>query len=241
VLRELRRRGLIDGRFDWPGAPAPIVHSQDRERRIRIAREMWATGRDARRTPVVQYLAGRGIIIEPSAVLRWAPECWHREARANMAAMLARVDGPDGAFVGVHRTYLRRDERGRWYRRDRASLGPIAAGAVRLAPAARMMMAGEGIETCLAAMQATALPAWSALSTSGLAELVLPPCVRRIIILADHDRNGAGIRAAYAAAQRWIGEGRSVKIALPPDPDTDFADLLVGAGYACIGEARNAA
>lgn len=158
-----------------------------------------------------------------------------------MAAMLARVDGPDGTFVGVHRTYLQRDGHGQWRRGDRASLGPIAAGAIRLAPAAKEMMTGEGIETCLAAMQATALPAWSALSTSGLAELVLPPCVHSIIILADHDRNGAGIPAAYAAAQRWISEGRSVKIALPPDPDTDFADLLVGAGYACIGEARNAA
>jgi len=29
-------------------------------------------------------------------------------------------------------------------------------------------MVGEGIETCLAAMQATGNPAWAALSTSGL-------------------------------------------------------------------------
>ena len=43
-----------------------------------------------------------------------------------------------------------------------------AGGAVRLAPAAEKLMVGEGIETVLAAMQATGMPGWAALSTSGL-------------------------------------------------------------------------
>ena len=37
-----------------------------------------------------------------------------------------------------------------------------------LAPAHETLLVGEGVETCLAAMQATAQPAWAALSTSGL-------------------------------------------------------------------------
>lgn len=88
-------------------------------------------------------------------------------------------------------------------------------------------MLGEGIETCLAAMQATALPAWAALSTSGLVRLRLPPGVRSIVILADNDASGAGQRAAYDAAQRWLAEGRSVRIAIPLEPGTDFADILL--------------
>ena len=46
-------------------------------------------------------------------------------------------------------------------------------------------MIGEGIETCLAAMQATGHPAWAALSTSGMRSLALPDEVRNVIVLAD--------------------------------------------------------
>jgi hypothetical protein len=144
--------------------------------------------------------------------------------------MIVRVDNLDGELIGVHRTWLVSDASGVWRRRDRASLGPIASGAVRLAPATEMLMVAEGIETALAAMQAVRRPAWAALSTSGLVTLVLPAGVRSIVILADHDRNGAGERAAQAAAQRWLAEGRRVQLAMPPEPDSDFADLTVGRG-----------
>jgi putative DNA primase/helicase len=131
--------------------------------------------------------------------------------------MVARVDGLDGELTGVHRTWLDRDEAGVWLRRDRASLGPIGGGAVRFAPGAETLLIGEGMETCLAAMQATTQPAWAALSTSGMTALRLPAGVRTVIILADHDRSGAGERAARAAARRWLAERRRVRIALPPE------------------------
>src|SRR5207302_9420939 len=105
-------------------------------------------------------------------------------------------------ITGIHRTWLTRDAAGIWRRRDRASLGPIGGGAVRLAPASETLLVAEGLETGLAAMQATPQPAWAALSTSGLVALILPPSVRTVIILADHDGNGAGERAARTVAQR---------------------------------------
>jgi phage/plasmid primase-like uncharacterized protein len=89
------------------------------------------------------------------------------------------------------------------------------------------LLIAEGIETALSGTEATGLPAWAALSTSGLIALPLPPSVRRVVILADHDVSGAGERAARAAAQRWLGEGRLVKLAIPPEPGSDFNDLLV--------------
>jgi putative DNA primase/helicase len=97
---------------------------------------------------------------------------------------------------------------------------------------AEMLLIGEGIETAMAAMTAMAMPAWAALSTSGMVALALPRIVREVIILADHDHNGAGQRAAHAAAQRWVQEGRRVRIALPPEPGTDFADVLLGGACA---------
>ena len=61
---------------------------------------------------------------------------------------------------------------------------------MRLADPGEVLMVGEGIETCLAAMQATGNPAWAALSTSGLRTLDLPPAVRHVIVLADGDEPG---------------------------------------------------
>ena len=86
-------------------------------------------------------------------------------------------------------------------------------------------MVGEGIETCLSAMQATRRPTWAALSTSGLRTLILPEAVRDVTILADGDEPGED--AARDAAARWILEGRNVRIARPP-AGLDFNDLLLG-------------
>jgi hypothetical protein len=95
---------------------------------------------------------------------------------------------------------------------------------VHLAEPHDVLMVGEGIETCLAAMQASGRPAWSALSTSGLRALDLPCAVRDVIVLADGDDPGEA--AAQDCARRWKREGRRVRIARPPQ-DMDFNDLLV--------------
>jgi putative DNA primase/helicase len=189
---------------------------------------------------VARYLAGRGITIPVPPSLRWAPSL-RRPDGTHGPAMVARVDGLDGELVGVHRTWFARNEAGIWHRRDRAALGPIAGGAVRLAPAAETLLIGEGIETCLAAMQATRQPAWAALSTSGMTALMLPAVVRFVVILADNDVNGTGERAARTAAQRWLAEGRLVRIAMSPEPGTDLADVLAGHRYAQIEEAHDVA
>jgi hypothetical protein len=86
-------------------------------------------------------------------------------------------------------------------------------------------MVGEGIETCLAAMLATARPAWAALSTSGLRSLDLPVDARDVILLADAD--DAGEAAAQDCALRWKRQGRRVRIARPPR-GLDFNGVLLG-------------
>jgi len=239
ILAELRRRGLLLGAADHRPAPIPTrsVAPDDTARRIAVARRVWDAAHDARRSPVATYLAGRGITVDPPASLRWAPRCWHRETGSYLPAMIGLVEHVERGVVGVHRTYLTPDG----YRRDRATLGPIGGGAVRLAAAGELLMISEGVETGLSAQQACALPCWAAISTSGLKALVLPPTVRVVVILADQDENSAGERAARMAADRWLAEGRRVRIAKPPQPGTDFNDVMLGRAYARIREARNVA
>ena len=81
----------------------------------------------------------------------------------------------DGVPLAIHRTFLARDGSGKApVDPQKMMLGPCRGGAVRLGPAGDVLMVGEGLENCLAAMQATGHPAWAALSTSGLRTLDLP-------------------------------------------------------------------
>jgi hypothetical protein len=224
VIAELRGRSLVGD--DRALAVVPRG-SDDGARRIKFARQIWGIVQNPQGSPVAAYLAGRGITIALPSCLRWAPALRHPDG-THGPAMLARIDGPGGDLIGIQRTWIKCDVMGVWRRDTRAMLGRASGGVVRLAEASDVLLVGEGIETCLAAMQATGRPAWAALSTSGLAALELPQIVRHVIVLADHDRTGAGERAARAAAQRWLAEGRRVQIAMPPMPDSDFNDVLMG-------------
>jgi hypothetical protein len=141
-----------------------------------------------------------------------------------MVALVTR--GSDNEPLAIHRTFLARDGDNKApVDPQKMMLGPCRGGAVRLARAGDVLLVGEGIETCLAAMQATGYPAWAALSTSGLRTLDLPDDVRDVIILADGDKSGEA--AARDAALRWNREGRRVRVARPPQ-GLDFNDLLLG-------------
>ena len=103
-------------------------------------------------------------------------------------------------------------------------LGPCRGGAVRLGEPGDVLMVGEGIETCLAAMQATRQRRpGRRFQPRAFASLDLPRDVRDVIVLADGDEPGEA--AAQDCARRWKREGRRVRIARPPQ-GMDFNDLL---------------
>jgi hypothetical protein len=243
ILAELHRLGLLDARHDRHRPPQVVLRRDNRDGadcRIALARDLRSSASAARGTPAEAYLAARGITIAPPPSLRYARSL-RRPDGTYGPAMLARIDDIDGRLIGVSRTWLLRDDHGTWRRRDRAMLGRAAGGAVRLASVVEILLLAEGIETTLAGMVATGLPGWAALSTSGLVALVLPPIIQHITILADHDVSGAGQRAAYSAAARWLHEGRRVRVVVPPEPGTDMADLIAGRGHARIAEACDVA
>jgi hypothetical protein len=150
--------------------------------------------------------------------------------------MVALVTMGDGTPIGILRTFLARDGNGKApVDPQKMMLGPCRGGAVCLAEPADVLMVGEGIETCLAAMQATGHAAWAGLSTSGLRRLDLPKDVCDIIVLADGDDPGEA--AAQVCALRWKQEGRRVRVARPPQ-GLDFNDLLLGRASRTEGAAR---
>jgi putative DNA primase/helicase len=246
VRAELRRRGLIGGRTE--SRPQPDIRDDgtrraaeesDRQRRIAAAMDIWTESSPANGTIVERYLHSRGITLPHTATIRMHGMMYHRESSEQRPAMLALVEHTDRGPTGVHLTYLAIDGSMKaTIEPAKRSLGHVAGAAVRLAPASELLMVAEGIETALSAMQAYELPAWAALSTSGIKALVLPPLVRTIIILADNDANGAGELAARTAAERWLAEGRRVRLAMPPVVGTDFNDVLLGRTCTGITEAH---
>ena len=237
VLAELRARGLLGDRTEHrPRLSVPHRDEQENNRRIARARRILDATLPAARSPAAVYLAGRGIELDPwPASLRWHPRCPGPHGEP-MPAMVALVEHVARGIVGIHRTYITPDYR----RLNRAALGPIRGGAVRLGMprAGEWLAIGEGIESTAAAVIACGIPGWAALSAGGIRTLILPPEATHVLICADHDASGVGGRAAHNAGTRWLAEGRRVRIAMPPVPDTDMADALVAAE---LMEARHVA
>jgi hypothetical protein len=175
---------------------------------------------------VATYLASRGLRLPAPLTLRFHAGLKHPTGGV-WPAMVARVShGEDDTPVAVHRTFLARKGGGKApVDPPKMMLGPCRGGAVRLGAPGDLLMVGEGIETCLSAMQATGHAAWATLSTSGLRTLSLPHAISEVIVLADGD--AAGEKAARDCALRWSREGRRVRIARAP-LGADFNDLLIG-------------
>jgi putative DNA primase/helicase len=191
---------------------------------METALAVWRASESAKGTPVETYLRSRQLDLPGSPVLRFHGTLKHPSGGVWPAMVALVTHGITRAPIAIHRTFLARDGFGKApVDPAKMMLGPCRGGVVRLGEPSDALMVGEGIESCLSAMQATGNPAWAALSTSGLRALDLPRDIRDVIVLADGDEPGEA--AAQNAARRWGREGRCVRVARPPT-GMDFNDLL---------------
>jgi putative DNA primase/helicase len=232
VIAALQGRGLwTDEGPRWLSRRAcnkPIERKPEHgdTKRSEAALAIWQYAEPAHGTLVESYLQSRGIHLPAPDALRFRTGLKHPSAGIWPAMVALVTNGPDGTPLAIHRTFLARDGGGKApINPQKMMLGPCRGGAVRLADPGEVLMVGEGIETCLAAMLASGHPAWAALSTSGLRGLDLPKEVRDVIMLADGDEPGEV--AAWDCARRWKRQGRRVRVARPPQ-GMDFNDLLPG-------------
>ena len=231
VISTLRARGLWIDAQSRPDTRrirrTPDVHNRDPEDGTRSAAALaiWRSSKPAAGSLVETYLASRGITLPVPDALRFHAGLKHPSG-GHWPAMVALVThGVDATAIAIHRTFLAGDGGGKApVDPQKMMLGPCLSGAVWLGRHGDLLMVGEGIETCLAAMVATGRPAWAALSTSGLRALDFPKNVRDVIVLADAD--DAGEAAAQDCALRWKRQGRRVRIARPPR-GLDFNDMLL--------------
>ena len=200
------------------------------------AKTLWEQAVDAQGTAVEAYLRGRGISIPPPPSLRFHEGLRHKGSGRCLPAMIAAVTiWPGDEVAGIHRTYLKFDGSGKAdVDPNKMSLGSIAGGAVHLEPPAPEMAVAEGIEDGMTILQETGMSVWAATSAPAMRSMVLPdlPMAAEVVVCSDPDPIGQ--RAADAAAERWISEGRTVHVAIPPN-GMDFNDVL----RRCSDGARN--
>jgi hypothetical protein len=133
----------------------------------------------------------------------------------------------------------------------KASYGAVKGGTIRLwrgasskplieAPPDDVVAIAEGIEDALTV--ALACPDWrvlAAVSIGNMAAIVLPPQCSDIVLIADRDgENPQTRRAREAALDRWLNEGRAVRVAEPPRGFKDWNAWLQAeaAAEAATGE-----
>ena len=60
----------------------------------------------------------------------------------------------------------------------------------------------------------------------------IPDSVRRVLVCADHDKNGAGESAAIKLVSRLLKEGKDARLVMPSEIDSDWNDVLMSGGQA---------
>jgi len=208
VWQALKDRGLVGN----GSSSEPVSHAKQPDRRA-DALAFWEASVPALHTPAQDYLACRGIVIQP-------PRCIRYHEGDN--ALVAAVQQKDGHFAGVQRIYLATDNKGTWAS-GKYSLGPIKGGACRLTPAAESLQLTESVEDGLALLQMTGKATWAVPGAGFMVSFEPPPEVCTLSLCPDHDK--AGLQAIEKAAARLSTLVTKVRRLLPP-PGRDWCDCL---------------
>jgi putative DNA primase/helicase len=230
VFAELRRRGLVGkptkGNGAAPEEPETRAEHEakaksakaKRQARTDNALDIFRNSFPAANTMVEVYFASRLILSVPPS-LRFAPKIWSKDAGANYPAAVALIEHGTWGAIGIHCILMNPlDASVRLTLKDRKqSRGVVKGGAVRLAPAGPVLAVAEGIEDALTYWQATGIPAWAAISDTGIRNFVPPPLAvtSTLHLLEDQDANQAGQKGVADAARRLAKKGYEIEIVRP--------------------------
>jgi hypothetical protein len=232
-----REEAIIHMR-DWRGSPAAPMHdgntSPAEAANGSRALALWAEAGAITGTVAERYLADTrhidlAALPDINRALRFHPCCPFGPGTCHPCLIALMREALTDTPTGIQRIALTPDAQ----KIDRRMLG--RTGAVKLWPAGAQLVAGEGLETVLAAASRVPYrgeplrPAWAMLSAGALGKLPVLPGVKRLIILVDHDENGEGQAAATRCMERWTRAGRTVVRLLPRGVGSDFNDLILPA------------
>lgn len=233
VLNEVNDYLNVGGFNASPVIQAPIVIDQksieitDQVKKMHLNASYWDSidGSAPGAALLRKYLASRGLSYIPKG-LRFHPNMIYTrddESKVNLPAMLGMVQAPDGSGVTIHRTYLD-PETGKKAAVERPkmlmskpSTKSMKGAAIRLATVyGDVMGVAEGIETSIAAIEATGIPVWATVAAHFMEQFMPPDHVKRVIIFADKDLSNTGQSSAQKLVERLWAMDVKASIELPP-------------------------
>lgn len=162
-------------------------------------------------------------------------------------AILALMRDAEGHPVAVHRTWLSKSLEDKApvkkAKKLTETLG-VAGAAIRLYEAAGSEVLGltEGIETAHAVRQLSTdnywpelgkVPVWACFAERNVRSFIVPAellhTLKKIVVFADNDENGIGLKAAMAFKERLASEHPEIEVVikLPAVMGWDWLDVLV--------------
>ncbi|MGV6840441.1 MAG: DUF7146 domain-containing protein [Planktomarina sp.] len=244
IFKVLHDAGIVErggkGSYTPPSADQRKAERESRQERAaktaKFCNDLWAQSKPIMGSVAQNYLENvRGLKgaqwAKMERTLRFHPNLKHTPSAGHFPAILARVRGPNGKAMGLHRTYLAPDGSGKANVQGGSAkmmLGSCARGAVRFGKDREIMALAEGIETALSIGLSGRMTVWATLSTSGMKAVEMPPLPMAAVVIIAADNDPAGLAAAQQTATRLEGEGRTVSIIHPPRAGQDFNDVLMG-------------
>lgn len=213
----------------------------DEAERITAARALWQNALPGRGTAAERYFDRRRLLIPDDVwpLVRFLPGCRFRgETAPHCAVILPFTNVATGEVTAVHKIAVwpnghpvRRTDRSKL----KISAGLVKGAAIMIRPlsvAASDLCLCEGFETGLAIIAGgwrRSLFAMGGASFLAKLEPISQAC--RLVVCADNDENGTGLRAAVECGQRWAAAGTFVEVTWPDEVSSDFADLPRGTRF----------
>jgi putative DNA primase/helicase len=194
------------------------------------AQKIWNEAINPRGTTAESYLRARALELPErfaGDVLRFHPRTpWRNENTGQtdripcLIAAFRSLD--DDEITAIHR--IRVDQPGRWPKTERLMLGVVHRAAVKLGNPETCITIGEGVETCMAAMQLGVGTAWALGSAGNISFFPTIDGISELTILGETGE--ASARAVKICGRRWRRASRRVFVSRSA-VGSDHNDILM--------------
>lgn len=190
------------------------------------ALDIWRAAAPPAGSPTAVYLSEfRGLSVPLPPSIRHHPGSPNAPRGPWRPAMVAALVNVERKVVAVQFTQLMPDGMGKVASGpQRLTIGPKRGAAVRLAPTTDSVVLTEGVEKGLGLMQITGAPCWATCGCECFLETELPPEIARVVLAPDNDAGGRAV--IERAGNRFADMGKTVEVALPPDPYVDWDEMV---------------